>query len=120
MKNRGERHWKWGEGWLLAAALCLILALSLFVYAQRRPDVHAAAPVHAVDIEALRRAEMVDINAARADELAYLPGIGEGLAERIIAYRDENGPFSGLDELMNVDGIGEGKLAAIRDMAYAG
>ncbi len=49
----------------------------------------------------------VDINSAGVSELAKLPGIGEQLAKRIVAYREENGPFEKAEELMNVRGIGE-------------
>lgn len=46
-----------------------------------------------------------------------LPNIGEVLAGRIIAYREENGRFYSVDEIVNVQGIGEKKLEAIRDLA---
>jgi len=49
----------------------------------------------------------VDINQADVAELSKLPGIGEQVAKRIIAYREENGPFEKAEELMNVRGIGE-------------
>lgn len=49
----------------------------------------------------------VDINEAGAAELSKLPGVGEQVAKRIIAYREENGPFEKAEELMNVRGIGE-------------
>jgi competence protein ComEA len=49
----------------------------------------------------------VDINEAGVAELAKLPGIGEQVAKRIVAYREENGPFEKAEELMNVRGIGE-------------
>ena len=49
----------------------------------------------------------VDINQAGVAELEKLPGIGEQVAKRIIAYREENGPFEKAEELMNVRGIGE-------------
>ncbi|MGH9323671.1 MAG: ComEA family DNA-binding protein [Vicinamibacteria bacterium] len=49
----------------------------------------------------------VDINAAGIQELEKLPGIGEQVAKRIVAYREENGPFEKAEELMNVRGIGE-------------
>jgi competence protein ComEA len=49
----------------------------------------------------------VDINEAGVVELAKLPGIGEQVAKRIVAYRDENGPFEKAEDLMNVRGIGE-------------
>ena len=49
----------------------------------------------------------LDINSASQIQLMELQGIGELLAERIIAYREANGPFHTTDELLNVDGIGE-------------
>lgn len=76
------------------------------------------APVRAVDYDALRRIEMVDINAADARELMELPGVGETLAQRIIAYRDACGGFASVQELLNVPGIGEGKLEAMLDLVY--
>ena len=56
----------------------------------------------------------VDINSADWPEFAQLPGIGETLARRIIDHRDTFGPFSDLDALLEVPGIGDKKLAAIR------
>ena len=61
-------------------------------------------------------ADKVDINTATVKELTALDGIGEGLAGRIVRYREEHGAFLSVDELMNVSGIGESKLSAIRDM----
>ena len=52
------------------------------------------------------RPATIDINSASADELTALPGIGEVLAARIVAYRTANGPFVRGDQLMAVDGIG--------------
>ncbi len=49
----------------------------------------------------------VDVNQAGVAELSKLPGIGDQVAKRIIAYREENGPFEKAEELMNVRGIGE-------------
>jgi competence protein ComEA len=47
----------------------------------------------------------VDINSADAGELAQIPGLGQTLAERIVAYREQNGPFASLDELADVSGF---------------
>ena len=48
----------------------------------------------------------VNINTATIQELCSLPAIGETLAKRIIAYRDEHGLFNSIDEIMSVEGIG--------------
>ena len=64
--------------------------------------------------------EKVNINTAAAAELTALPGIGEVLAERIVAYREEHGPFAAVEDIRNVQGIGEGKLAAIEDRITVG
>ncbi|MDF1597457.1 MAG: ComEA family DNA-binding protein [Acidimicrobiia bacterium] len=57
----------------------------------------------------------VRVNTATIDEIATLPGIGPVLAQRVADYRDSNGPFSVVEDLLDVPGIGEGKLATIRD-----
>ena len=62
----------------------------------------------------------IDINAATSEQLQQLPGIGSVIAERIIAYRTENGPFDSVGALMNVSGIGEKKLEAIWDLVTIG
>ena len=59
-------------------------------------------------------AVVVSLNKATAKELESLPGIGPAIAERIVAYRTEQGKFSELSELMKVKGIGEKKLAQLR------
>lgn len=62
----------------------------------------------------------IDINSATKVQLMELHGIGELLAERIVAYREENGPFATIDDLMNVEGIGEKKLKAITEWIKVG
>ena len=58
---------------------------------------------------------MVNINTATAEEFETLKGIGAATAEKIVADREANGPFSSIDDLTRVSGIGEKKLAAMRD-----
>lgn len=62
----------------------------------------------------------VNINTADADTLTSLPGIGQVLAERIVAYRRQNGPFRAVEEIMKVEGIGEKKAEAILDLITVG
>ena len=49
----------------------------------------------------------VNLNTATMDQLATIPGIGVKTAERIIAYREKNGGFKKIEDLMNVQGVGE-------------
>lgn len=58
----------------------------------------------------------LDLNAADAGALDALPGIGPVLAERIVAHRDEVGPYDSVDDLESVSGIGPSVLADIRDL----
>lgn len=58
----------------------------------------------------------LNINTASAQELEQLPGIGKVIAERIVAYREQNGRFKRREEVMLVDGISEKKYEEIRSM----
>lgn len=59
----------------------------------------------------------ININTADAGQLEQLPGIGPALASSILRYRQENGPFSSVEEIANVSEIGEKKLEGLRDSA---
>lgn len=56
----------------------------------------------------------VNVNAASAVELAQLPGLGPAMAQRIVDHRIAHGDFPSLDALLDVPGVGEATLAAIR------
>jgi competence protein ComEA len=60
--------------------------------------------------------DRLNINTAQAPELEQLPGIGPALAQSIIEYREQHGPFQSVDELINVPGIGPAKLGNLRDL----
>ena len=75
-----------------------------------RKDYTVEAPV---PVEAPAE-ERVDINTADADQLDALPGIGPVLAQRIVDYRETNGPFAAPEELLGVEGIGQATLDGLR------
>lgn len=58
---------------------------------------------------------LINVNTASASDLEALPGIGEVLAQRIVDYRTEHGPFATVDDLLDVSGIGDAILGDIRD-----
>lgn len=58
---------------------------------------------------------VVDLNTADQTALETLPGIGPGLAGRIIAWRDEHGRFTAVEDLLDVSGIGDVRFAELRD-----
>lgn len=62
----------------------------------------------------------ININTADKDAFMALPGIGEVLALRILTYRDAHGNFESVEELMNVEGIGEKRMEEILDFITIG
>lgn len=74
------------------------------------------APVTSDSAAPADSAGRVNINTADLSALCALPGIGEALAGRVIAYREEHGAFQRPEDIMNVSGIGQGKFAAIQTL----
>jgi competence protein ComEA len=62
----------------------------------------------------------LDLNRASVEELTDLPGIGPVTAEKIVAYRDEHGPFQTIEAILEVSGIGDATLEKIRDFITVG
>jgi competence protein ComEA len=60
--------------------------------------------------------ELVDINNASLEELDNLPGIGPTTAQKIIDYREQNGPFARIEDIVNVSGIGSATYEDIKDL----
>ena len=58
----------------------------------------------------------VDLNAATADELEDLPGVGPSIAAAIIEHRERHGPFRSVDDLLDVAGIGPARLEQLREL----
>jgi len=57
----------------------------------------------------------ININTATVEELDSLPGIGPAIAAKIVAYREQNGKFKSIEDIMNVSGIGQSKFNNIKD-----
>jgi len=88
--------------------LLSIVTLSVFVIA--RPGAAGAAQASSGDRAAAKTAivaTVININTASVKELDTLPGIGAKTAALIVEYRQKNGPFKKIEELMNVRGMGE-------------
>lgn len=75
-------------------------------------------PTAALDV--VRVTFPIDINRADKYMLMELPGIGEVLAERIVAYKNKNGSFTAVEELLNVEGMGTKKLDELWDLITIG
>lgn len=64
--------------------------------------------------------ELVNINAAGQTELETIPGVGEATAKNILDYRENNGLFTTIEDIMNVSGIGEGKFEDMQEYITVG
>lgn len=111
-----------GEKWIVA--LTVVFAVSMVgLYALSCRDNGGERGSYSVSTEgegelssAVESARwQVNINTASAEELTVLSGVGDVIAERIVAYRDAHGAFTALEELLEVEGIGESKLEAMRE-----
>jgi len=64
--------------------------------------------------------QIVNINSASAADFEALPGIGPKLAARIVDYRQKNGPFKKIEDLMNVQGLGEKNFLKLKPQLTLG
>ncbi|NBC64238.1 MAG: hypothetical protein GVY07_01075 [Bacteroidetes bacterium] len=60
--------------------------------------------------------KVININTANKELLQELPGVGPAYSERIINWREENGPYSSKDQLLEIKGIGDKRLARIKPL----
>ena len=99
---------------------CLAV-LALVAVSGASPATFAQQPAPAQEsAETPRPAAAVNINTANAEQLASLPGIGPKTAERIVEYRQKNGSFKKIEELMNVKGIGEKSFLKLKPRITVG
>ena len=95
-----------------------LVALGILLWQQRQEPLRVeAGPAlsSAQWDEQLRMSRLVELNRATAEELERLPEIGPSLARRIVAYRDQHGPFRNPEDLQQVPGIGPKTFDALRD-----
>ncbi len=104
---------------VLIAVAIVAVGISFYAPVIRHTRVSAVAPIivenaHVIVPRFLSSRPKININNAGLDELTRLPGIGETLAARIIAYRAAHGPFTRVEELKAVSGIGDKVVTQIR------
>jgi comEA protein len=87
---------------ILMAAIVGIAVSAAAASAQNK----ATTPKAAATVTATATAP-VNLNTATAEQLATIPGVGPRMAERIVDYRQKNGGFKKVEDLMNVSGVGE-------------
>jgi len=113
------------RGLIMLVAIGLVASgLALFLPTIRSRPLTILGPIDITGVRILlptfldaEEEDKINLNTASAEELTSLPGIGEILAARIVAYREEHGPFQTLDDIMQVSGIGSKVVEEIRDLA---
>jgi comEA protein len=99
----------------LALASVLLLLGSLPIIAQRSQGARPAqASQRATKPAPTAATDVVNLNTASVTQLASLPGIGSKTAELIVQYRQKNGSFKKIEEIMNVRGVGEKSFLKIK------
>jgi competence protein ComEA len=98
----------------------VLLALTLVTANCATQSRHSSAVVQ-VNTEAAKadRSSLININTATRAELEKLPGVGKVTAERIVAQREQYGPFRRVEHLMMVRGVSDRKFRALRPMITA-
>ncbi len=109
------------RGLILLIAIALLASGVVFYLARERPP----AALHSepivlenvlVVLPTYHDARKIDLNTASVEGLVRLPGIGEVLAGRIVAYREAHGRFASIEELVAVSGIGPVVLEGFREL----
>jgi len=86
---------------------------------RNQPNLQQSNQIH-LDAHKQQQPQRININTASANELEALPGIGKGLAQRIIEHREKYGPFRKPEHLIIVRGISDKRFQALRDLITVG
>src|SRR5688572_3409458 len=101
----------------ILVSLLLFVALAATSCAKRSRAITNAPPTSPANYTlASPTTQRLNLNTATAKELEVLPGIGKGLAERIVEHREKYGPFRRAEHLMMVRGISETRFRAVRTL----
>ena len=97
-------------------ALFVLLAVAALAVAPALAEQKSATPKPASAKTAPTASAPLNINTATPAQLETLPGLGRAVAERIVEYRDKNGNFKKVEDLMNVKGIGEKSFLKLKPL----
>jgi competence protein ComEA len=104
----------------IAVFILYVLLLAACASSGGRTDAPAAANRNGMASAGVAAHQpCVNLNRATAEELTQLPGVGEVMSQRIIAYREQHGPFRRPAEVIIVEGFSEKKYRAIADRVCA-
>ena len=105
---------------LLSTVVFLVLAVSVHLWNMRgEPDIWSVRTQKTVMDDSLA-IQQININTADAQQLQRLDGIGPVLAQRIVEWRTAHSAFTSVEELLEIEGIGNATLENLRDMITIG
>jgi comEA protein len=100
---------KYGRVFGLAIIILVFVCAASLSFAQGVSKADAGKAIAQV-------ASKININKATVEQLMEIKGIGESYAKRIVEYRDKNGPFKKIEDITQVQGIGEKTFEKIKDL----